>query len=54
MGAGTHLAGPAPCGRWWWRIIARDAVVFPETVALTRALLDPAMQDEVPPRCGGC
>lgn len=30
---------------WWWRIIARDAVVFPETVALAGALLDPMVQE---------
>ncbi|MBM9506789.1 TniQ family protein [Streptomyces sp. KK5PA1] len=30
---------------WWWRVIARDAVVFPETVALARVLLDPGMQE---------
>jgi hypothetical protein len=32
---------------WWWRVIARDAVVFPETVALAGVLLDPAMQERV-------
>ncbi|MFJ2637356.1 DNA-binding protein [Streptomyces sp. NPDC087422] len=32
---------------WWWRIIARDAVVFPETVALAAVLLDPGMQERI-------
>ncbi|BBA95232.1 putative DNA-binding protein [Actinacidiphila reveromycinica] len=32
---------------WWWRIIARDAVVFPETVTLAGALLDPGMQERI-------
>ncbi|MET8418139.1 TniQ family protein [Streptomyces sp. NPDC005098] len=32
---------------WWWRVIARDAVVFPETVALARVLLDPGMQERI-------
>ncbi|MEU5403891.1 TniQ family protein [Streptomyces sp. NPDC005963] len=32
---------------WWWRIIARDAVVFPETVALARVLLDSGMQERI-------
>jgi hypothetical protein len=32
---------------WWWRIIARDAVIFPETVALAGALLDPGMQERI-------
>ncbi|MYS19961.1 TniQ protein, partial [Streptomyces sp. DvalAA-14] len=32
---------------WWWRIIARDAVVFPETVKLAGALLDPRMQERI-------
>ncbi|MFI0724257.1 DNA-binding protein [Streptomyces sp. NPDC021224] len=32
---------------WWWRIVARDAVVFPETVALARVLLDPGMQERI-------
>ncbi|MFJ5220571.1 DNA-binding protein [Streptomyces sp. NPDC088354] len=27
----------------WWRIVGRDAVVFPEVVAVADALLDPAM-----------
>ncbi|MBD0737468.1 hypothetical protein BGM09_29920 [Streptomyces sp. CBMA29] len=32
---------------WWWRIVARDAVVFPETVALAAVLLDPGMQERI-------
>jgi hypothetical protein len=28
---------------WWWRAVARDAVIFPEVVAVADALLDPAM-----------
>jgi hypothetical protein len=32
---------------WWWRIIARDAVVVPETVALARVLLDPGIQERI-------
>lgn len=32
---------------WWWRVIARDAVVFPETVTLARSLLDPVMQERI-------
>ena len=27
----------------WWRIVGRDAVIFPEVVAVADALLDPAM-----------
>ncbi|MFJ1561864.1 DNA-binding protein [Streptomyces mirabilis] len=29
----------------WWRIVGRDAVVFPEVVAVADALLDPAMTE---------
>lgn len=35
--AGTELE--------WWRIVGRDAVVFPEVVAVADALLDPAMAE---------
>ncbi|MGW1917626.1 hypothetical protein ACWCQS_45000 [Streptomyces sp. NPDC002076] len=28
----------------WWRLVARDAVVFPEVVAVAAALVDPALQ----------
>ncbi|WP_308268684.1 DNA-binding protein [Yinghuangia soli] len=31
----------------WWRIVGRDAVVFPEVVAVADALLDPAMVERV-------
>lgn len=31
----------------WWRIVGRDAVVFPEVVAVAEALLDPAMAELV-------
>ncbi|WP_174855487.1 DNA-binding protein [Streptomyces coelicoflavus] len=31
----------------WWRIVGRDAVVFPEVVAVADALLDPAMAELV-------
>ncbi|MFD5791340.1 hypothetical protein ACFWH1_32575 [Streptomyces sp. NPDC127037] len=27
----------------WWRIVGRDAVIFPEVVAVANALLDPGM-----------
>ncbi|WP_179851858.1 hypothetical protein [Streptomyces sp. Ag109_G2-15] len=33
--------------RWpaaWWRLVARDAVVFPEVVAVAAALVDPALR----------
>ena len=30
---------------WWWRAVAREAAVFPETVALAGALIDPAVAD---------
>ncbi|MER5399822.1 hypothetical protein [Streptomyces sp. NPDC002599] len=29
----------------WWRIVGRDAAIFPEVVAVAGALLDPAMGD---------
>lgn len=32
---------------WWWRIVAREAVVFPESVALAGVLLDPGMQERI-------
>ncbi|MFD0271263.1 hypothetical protein ACFVGY_32545 [Streptomyces sp. NPDC127106] len=35
-------AGP---GFWWWRAVARDAVLFPEVVAVADALLDPAVEE---------
>jgi len=31
----------------WWRIVGRDAVVFPEVVAVADALLDPGMGELV-------
>jgi hypothetical protein len=31
----------------WWRIVGRDAVVFPEVVAVADALMDPAMAELV-------
>ncbi|MFE8950404.1 DNA-binding protein [Streptomyces sp. NPDC007856] len=31
----------------WWRIVGRDAVIFPEVVAVADALLDPAMAELV-------
>ncbi|WP_338063913.1 hypothetical protein [Streptomyces noursei] len=31
----------------WWRIVGRDAVVFPEVVAVAEALLDPGMAELV-------
>ncbi|MGW1563376.1 DNA-binding protein [Streptomyces sp. NPDC002144] len=37
--AGSHLE--------WWRIVGRDAAVFPEMVAVAGALLDPAMAELV-------
>ncbi|MFK0222968.1 DNA-binding protein [Streptomyces vinaceus] len=30
---------------WWWHAVARDAVVFPEVVAVADALLDPGMEE---------
>lgn len=35
--------GNAGGGLGWWRVVGRDAVVFPEVVAVADALLDPAM-----------
>ncbi|MGW1437613.1 DNA-binding protein [Streptomyces griseus] len=35
--------GDAGGGLEWWRIMGRDAVVFPEVVAVADVLLDPAM-----------
>jgi hypothetical protein len=32
---------------WWWRAVAREPAVFPETVALAEALLDPAVVEMV-------
>jgi len=43
----TRWPAGTRAGFWWWRVIARDAVVFPETVALAGALLDPVMQERV-------
>ncbi|MGW2668149.1 DNA-binding protein [Streptomyces sp. NPDC001272] len=41
-----RLAGGDAGGRfWWWHAVARDAVVFPEVVAVADALLDPAMEE---------
>ncbi|MFF7680950.1 DNA-binding protein [Actinacidiphila glaucinigra] len=37
----------------WWRIVGRDAVVFPEVVAVADALLDPAMAELVWVDSGG-
>ncbi|MGW1997455.1 DNA-binding protein [Embleya sp. NPDC001921] len=31
----------------WWRVVGRDAVVFPEVVAVADALLDPAMVERL-------
>ncbi|WP_316745462.1 TniQ family protein [Streptomyces sp. MK7] len=43
-----HLAGGNAGGRLeWWRIVGRDAAVFPETVTVAGALLDPAMAELV-------
>lgn len=49
----TLAGGDAGLRFWWWRIIARDAVVFPETVALAAVLLDPGMQERVWAEHGG-
>jgi hypothetical protein len=35
--------GDAGLQFWWWRAVAREPAVFPETVALAEALLDPAV-----------
>lgn len=32
---------------WWWRVVVRDAVTFPETVTLATVLLDPGMQERI-------
>ncbi|MBT2472580.1 DNA-binding protein [Streptomyces sp. ISL-66] len=41
-----RLAGGDAGGRfWWWHAVARDAVVFPEVVAVADALLDPVMEE---------
>ncbi|GAB2884996.1 DNA-binding protein [Streptomyces mayteni] len=32
---------------WWWRVVARDAVIFPEVGAVADALLDPEMSERV-------
>jgi hypothetical protein len=47
--ARLHAVAGGDAGQrfWWWRIIARDAVAFPETVALAGALLDPGMQERI-------
>lgn len=40
-----------PASGWpeaWWRLVARDAVVFPEVVTVAAALVDPVLQSLVP------
>ncbi|MGK5734302.1 DNA-binding protein, partial [Streptomyces sp. URMC 124] len=37
----------------WWRVVGRDAVIFPEVVAVADALLDPAMAQRVWADSGG-
>ncbi|MET8647615.1 transposase [Streptomyces sp. NPDC004074] len=37
----------------WWRLVARDAVVFPELVTVAAALLDPSLQQLVVGRSDG-
>ncbi|WP_330455444.1 hypothetical protein OIB37_36025 [Streptomyces sp. NBC_00820] len=32
---------------WWWRVVTRDAVTFPETVTLAAVLLDPGVQERI-------
>lgn len=32
---------------WWWRVVTRDAVTFPETVTLAAALLDHGVQERI-------
>ncbi|WP_369185840.1 DNA-binding protein [Streptomyces sp. Y1] len=42
------LAGGDAGGEFWrWRVVARDAAVFPEVVEVARALLDPGMAELV-------
>ncbi|MFC1414159.1 DNA-binding protein [Streptacidiphilus sp. N1-12] len=38
---------------WWWRAVAREAALFPETLALAGALIDPAVTDMVWHDTGG-
>ncbi|MFF1909469.1 DNA-binding protein [Kitasatospora sp. NPDC058218] len=40
-------------GFWWWRVVAREAVLFPEVVAVAEALLDPAVAEAVWRDSGG-
>ncbi|MFE5869546.1 DNA-binding protein [Streptomyces roseifaciens] len=37
----------------WWRVVGRDAVIFPEVVAVADALLDPVMAQRVWADSGG-
>ncbi|MFI1184085.1 DNA-binding protein [Streptomyces sp. NPDC020799] len=37
----------------WWRVVGRDAVIFPEVVAVADALLDPGMAQRVWADSGG-
>ncbi|MFJ2847751.1 hypothetical protein ACIPD2_40010 [Streptomyces griseofuscus] len=41
-----HLAGGNAGSRLaWWRVVGRDAALFPEVVAVAQALLEPAMAE---------
>jgi len=43
----TLAGGDASENFWWWRAVTRDAAVFPETIALAQALVDPAVAEMV-------
>ncbi|MFK0195877.1 DNA-binding protein [Kitasatospora sp. NPDC090308] len=40
-------------GFWWWRVVARETAVFPEVVAVARALVDPVVTEMVWRDSGG-
>ncbi|MFD7732158.1 DNA-binding protein [Kitasatospora phosalacinea] len=40
-------------GFWWWRVVAREAAVFPEVVAVAGALVDPVVTEMVWRDSGG-
>ncbi|WP_436950024.1 hypothetical protein [Streptomyces sp. SudanB52_2052] len=49
-----HLAGGNAGSRLaWWRIVGRDAAIFPEVVAVAQALLEPAMAEVAWQASGG-
>lgn len=46
-------SGRAVCTLAWWRIVGRDAAIFPEVVAVAQALLEPAMAEVAWQASGG-